>query len=581
MSSQRLARVFAAASITTLGAFAAPAPVHAGTAPAYTNPVFARDFPDPFVLNVNGTYYAYSTQSGGANVPVISSADMVSWQSAGDALPALPAWAQAGNTWAPSILQRGTRFVMYYTVHSAALNKQCISIALADTPTGPFTDNSTQPFICQDALGGSIDPAPFLDLSGAPYLVWKADTWFGTSTLWTQQLSPDGTTLLGSPTQILSADQAWEERVVEAPFMVARDGRYWLFFSGSGWFSARYATGYASCSSPSGPCVPSPANPIYTSRDTALGPGSASFFLDAAGGTHIAYHAWTAPLVGYGAGGRRTLRIDDAHITGSGVELFGPTTSPTNVGGVVMDAWGGLHPWGGLTVNTAGAAYWRGWRIARAAVLVPGGGGGYTLDGWGGVHAFGDAAPFRPSGYWPGWDIARGITYSPAQHGGYVLDGWGGLHAYGGAPPTNISGYWPGWDIARALAACPNGVDGGYVLDGFGGLHQYGAAQPIAPPAYWPGWDIARSVALTSCEGGTGSGYVLDGWGGIHSFGSAPAAQPSAYWRGQDIARSITLAAGGGYVLNGWGGVHAFGSAPRAPGSASWSSDFARGISAG
>src|SRR3989442_7479770 len=61
-------------------------------------------------------------------------------------------------------------------------------------------------------------------------------------------------------------------------------------------------------------------------------------------------------------------------------------------GGVTLDSGGGLHPFGGLTLNTAGSPFWGSWDIARAVAVRPDGSGGWTLDGFGGNHAFGTAA---------------------------------------------------------------------------------------------------------------------------------------------------------------------------------------------
>ncbi len=88
------------------------------------------------------------------------------------------------------------------------------------------------------------------------------------------------------------------------------------------------------------------------------------------------------------------------------VFINGPITSSTPAGGVVMDGFGGLHPFGNKPSPTGGATYWPGWSIARSVGLTPDGSGGYTLDGFGGVHSFGNAGTAGPSGYWPGWDIA-------------------------------------------------------------------------------------------------------------------------------------------------------------------------------
>ena len=107
--------------------------------PAYTNPVFDRDFPDPFVLPTEDGYYAYATNSGGRNIQVIYSPDLFTWERAGEdgnALPKLPAWAQsnASLTWAPSVLQRGDEYILYYVTRFKQAGRQCISYAVADSP---------------------------------------------------------------------------------------------------------------------------------------------------------------------------------------------------------------------------------------------------------------------------------------------------------------------------------------------------------------------------------------------------------------------------------------------------------------
>ena len=56
-------------------------------------PVLDQDFPDPDVLFVDGTYYAYATQpgDGSANVQVAASTDLKGWDvQVQDPLPELP-----------------------------------------------------------------------------------------------------------------------------------------------------------------------------------------------------------------------------------------------------------------------------------------------------------------------------------------------------------------------------------------------------------------------------------------------------------------------------------------------------------
>ena len=50
---------------------------------------------------------------------------------------------------------------MYYTTADDASGRQCISVAVASEPQGPYADKRAKPLICQAAEGGSIDASPF------------------------------------------------------------------------------------------------------------------------------------------------------------------------------------------------------------------------------------------------------------------------------------------------------------------------------------------------------------------------------------------------------------------------------------
>src|SRR2546428_5982507 len=146
-------------------------------------------------------------------------------------------------------------------------------------------------------------------------------------------------------------------------------------------------------------------------------------------------------------------------------------------GGVTLDSGGGLHPFGGLTLNTAGSPCWGSGDIARAVAVRPDGSGGWTLDGFGGIHAFGTAPIAITPAYWSNWDIARAIVVTskgadgqPDGRQGYLLDGYGGLHQWGGAPvptgrPSPRTGIWRG--VADHFD--PNGG-----ADGGGGMERRG-----------------------------------------------------------------------------------------------------------
>ena len=49
----------------------------------------------------------------------------------------------------------------------------------------------------------------------------------------------------GEPRILLTNDQPWEGQVVEAPFMLPKDGGYYLFYSGNAYGTRDYGVGYA------------------------------------------------------------------------------------------------------------------------------------------------------------------------------------------------------------------------------------------------------------------------------------------------------------------------------------------------
>jgi hypothetical protein len=263
--------------------------------------VYPFDFPDPFVLRVGGTYFAYATNSTEGHIQIIDSTDLIHWSTVGNALPNLPSWAVPGGTWAPSVLQVGGTFVLYYSAAVAGGGEECISAATAPDPQGPFVDSSAAPLVCQSGLGGSIDPSPFVDPDGRQYLEWKSNGGAGQpATIWSEQLDASGTGFAGGPpSRLLTADLGWEAGVIEAPDLILDSGHYVLFYSGNQWDSANYAVGVALCSGPLGPCAQPLTQPILASGGGMAGPGGESVFADASGSLWMAFDAWVADAVGY------------------------------------------------------------------------------------------------------------------------------------------------------------------------------------------------------------------------------------------------------------------------------------------
>ncbi len=289
--------------------------------------VYPFDFPDPDVILAGNTYFAYATNSVAGNIQIIQSTNLTNWTAIGNALPALPSWAAPDATWAPAVAFIGGAYLLYYAalVAGPGGGEECISVAAATQPQGPFIDSSKAPLECQPSLGGSIDPSPFIDTDGKVYLVWKSNGGTGPATIWSEQLTASGTGFVtgASPTQLLVPDQAWEGGIVEAPDLVTSGGRYFLFTSGNNWNSADYAIGVATCTGPLGPCADSLSQPLLAGSPSMEGPGGADVFSDTSGSYWIAFHAWTAGAVGYP--NSRDLYLRQLDLSGS-VPVVEPAT---------------------------------------------------------------------------------------------------------------------------------------------------------------------------------------------------------------------------------------------------------------
>jgi hypothetical protein len=308
----------------------------AGPKPPYTNPVVPFDCPDPGVATVGDppTYYAVCT---GGSFPIRRSYDLVLWEDTGAAiLPAgKPPWAaNGGRNWAPELHAVGGRYVAYYTSVNGA-NVLSIGAAVADAPTGPFTDRGG-PLV--EHPQGVIDATFVRDRDGAPYLVYKIDgNSVGQPTpMYIRRLADDGLSFAPGSSQVeilRNAPATWEGGVVEAPWIVERDGTYYLFYSGNV-YDHRYRTGVARATSITGPYTKLGA-PILGNDADWVGPGHGS--VDPVGDRlYFTYHAWHENGAGVHDGARgRVILVDEIAIVDGWPRIHDGTPST------------GLMPWPG------------------------------------------------------------------------------------------------------------------------------------------------------------------------------------------------------------------------------------------
>ena len=242
--------------------------VDSATNKTYRNPLMnGQSFADPHVIKVGDTYYLYATTHL-AGYDAFVSKDLVHWENKGRAFD-----DPRRGAWAPDVFhhQRGDgKFYLYYTDNIGDRTpdgpRKQIGVAVADSPLGPFQDKAV---LVTDA----IDAHLFQDDDGKFYLYYV-----DASEVFKIRVQPmsDPVTKQGEPTIVIRPTEPWEKvsgEVTEGPFMLKRNGVYYLMYSGTGADSPNYGIGYATAKSPFGPFEKFTGNPIVHRVGKVLGPG--------------------------------------------------------------------------------------------------------------------------------------------------------------------------------------------------------------------------------------------------------------------------------------------------------------------
>jgi hypothetical protein len=474
---------------------------------AYQNPLTPDDAPDPDVVSVNGTYYAFTTGGTFGHIQEFQSTDLADWTPVPSPGPLGRelTWVNPGLEWAPSVAEMDGTWVMFYATFAEYLDAECITEAFATTVAGPYVNSSTGPFVClpsptaqgSTVNAGDIDPDVFVDGNGSPYLLWKANPGglVASATIWSQPLSPDGRSFApgSSATELIDQDQSWE-LTVENPDLVLHDGTYDLFYSGGTYESSSYGVGYAVCAGPSGPCGKPDDQPILQSRTSVVGPGGEWAFQDNAGQWWMAYAAWTAGAVGYPTGAR-SLRMDPLCFVDGDPVVPGPTTTPQplaqscptvdpDTGYWLVASDGGIFAYGDAAFyGSTGSLVLDNPVVGMAA--TPDGGGYWLVASDGGIFAYGDAAFYGSMGGQPLNRPVVGMTAMPNGQGYWLVASDGGIFAYGSARFWGSTG---SMTLNRPIVGmAADGVGGYWLVASDGGLFAFGAA---------PFWGSTGSMTL-------------------------------------------------------------------------------------
>lgn len=283
---------------------------------SFTNPVYNNDCPDPAVLRDGSTYYAVCTSSTLPAFKIRQSSDLVKWTDTGKyILDSRAPWAADDFYWAPEIHKINNKYVAVFTAKNPLSNDLCIGIAKSSSILGPYTA-SDKPLVCGNQKT-VLDATIFVDDNGKNYLYWKEDLLRGNPSgyLFVQQLNKDGTWFeTGSKrVQLFKNDLPWEGNLVEGPWVVKKDGQYYLFYSANAYNTAGYAIGIARSSTALGPFTKK-GDPILRSGSSWKGPGHGSSVSTLNGQDYFVYHAWRLQLPDGGV--LRELLIDQISWSG-------------------------------------------------------------------------------------------------------------------------------------------------------------------------------------------------------------------------------------------------------------------------
>ena len=328
-------------------------------------------FGDPFVLKASdGKFYMYGTGGIRNGFRACVSTDFVNWEELGRVYQGNTAdsWCVA-NFWAPEVYEVNGNYYMLFSADwrenpTNELENFRIGVAVAEKPSGPFTDLMNRPV---------FDPGyPIIDANlwfedGRVYLYYsrccyknpvqsEVADWAKAQGLYDEveeswvygvELKPDFSGIIGEPVLLLrppvnmSDTQAeWESRSVtsrevnrrwtEGSFIIKNKDTYYMMYSANYFGGKNYAVGYATSKNPLGPFIKADNNPVLQ-KNTGEGgvvTGTGHNMVFGSGGKmYCVYHGRTEKT-----GNERVVFVDRLEILNDGkLVVYGPNTEPQTI----------------------------------------------------------------------------------------------------------------------------------------------------------------------------------------------------------------------------------------------------------
>lgn len=326
------------------------------------------EFGDPYILKASdGRYYMIGTGGVRDGFKMYSSADLQQWTDEGRVFQGntRDSWCVA-NFWAPELYECDGKFYMFYSADwrenpDNELENFRIGVAVADKPTGPYTDMYNAPIFDP---GYPIIDANILFEGSRVYLYYsrccyknpvetELSAWacekgmfdeIEESWIYGVELKPDFSDIIGEPCLLLrppvslsDVQSEWESRSVtsgevnrrwtEGSYIFRKDGIFYMMYSANFFGGKNYAVGYATSHSPLGPFEKAKNNPVLQKNTDeggiVTGTGHNSITTAPDGKTMLCvYHGRTSKT-----GDNRVVFIDRMEVADDGTLIvYGPTT---------------------------------------------------------------------------------------------------------------------------------------------------------------------------------------------------------------------------------------------------------------
>ena len=205
---------------------------------------------DPCIIKADGVYHLYCTGHEGDGpglIPWRSSKDLAHWELHGAVFPSIPEWAKEAvpgtrGMWAPDISFFNDRYHLYYSCSTFGSNRSVIGLATNETldPHSPgfrWQDRGLVVASERDDDFNAIDANHIEDRDGGHWLslgsFWSGIKMFPLDPATGKPPPPPDNhnhnrTILSLASRPVPEDAPG---AIEAPFMIERDGYYYLFTS--------------------------------------------------------------------------------------------------------------------------------------------------------------------------------------------------------------------------------------------------------------------------------------------------------------------------------------------------------------